>query len=168
MSKQKAKSGCCQKATELQGSSCFSGAGRSRHHLWKDPESPKGPSQSDRASRVVGLENRQTQSVATRIGSPKPGTRGGPVARGRNGRESLREGGLPVTLSWGGRRPDREHKLLCTRLKASPVAGRRPQTETFGGLCPAVASWAGDAQYLFFCPSQEIPLRSVLERGLEG
>lgn len=29
----------------------------------------------------------------------------------------------------------------------------------FGGLCPVVASWAGDAQCVFFCPSYEI-LRS--------
>lgn len=66
-----------------------------------------GPSQIDRASWVVGLENRQTQSVSTRIGSPKPGTRDGPVARAGEemaGRVS-EKGGFQLPSAGEGRGP---------------------------------------------------------------
>lgn len=59
---------------------------------------------------------------------------------------------LPVTGE--GRGPAESINSHWRRLKALHVPGEeRPQTETLGALCPAVASWAGDAQCISFCVS---------------
>lgn len=106
-------------------------------------------------------------------GRAKPQPRGGPVARARRVKWQegcLRRGASVSFLStviWGsGEAQQRAASLYKCQGFPTPgvqsgwgAPGWRPQRESFGGLCPVVTSWAGDAQCVFFCPSYEI-LRS--------
>lgn len=101
---------------------CFSGAGPSQHHLWKDMELLMVPSQIDRTSWVVGGE--QTDSVSSHqnwVTKVRARWASGKDLGSRWQGDCLRRGAsyLPVTVSWG-------REEAQQRAQSPVVQGSRP------------------------------------------